>query len=276
MNLRTIPVLTSLFAFTLATQLARASTFPANSPFPFRAFYPAPMSSAPGEIDDDLIARYRTEVQATAQSAPAGSDRATRLAHQFARFSAENRKVLETLEARARAATADRPTAMDLKQIGRTLKAMRVHPVVGSASDAKYGAQDHVGYCFGRAAYVHLKLSLAGLPQTEMVKLFALGKLRHTHQLWDFHVATAVLAKARPGAARAWWVVDSLFSRPLPVEDWFKRVAQFSVLKRFSDVRFYATDPRKFLPVTGEYTVERLADPIFKGYFEDLYQSLRR
>lgn len=273
--------LVAIFLFASPPGLASADPrLPVHEKHPFRLFYPAPSAGdrPPAHllscgIDEDIVRLYLTEVAASAKSAPSGRDRLKRLAHQHAHFQERNRKLSLTLQAHTKQAKRGGAPVMDRKFFAEIHAGISSHPVAGKAGETKYDMSQKVGFCFGRAAYVHLELSRRGVRQEDMLKIFAFGKLLHTGMIWDFHVATAVLGSEAPSHTRKWWVIDSLFEFPLELDEWMKRVTHFSVLKTYPDVRFYATDPRKFQPVSGEYSSETLSNPAFMGYFEDLYQS---
>ncbi len=274
-----------LSSFTLGLALvagpAFAGVFPIGDSHPFRKFYPAPsVKNSPSSsllscgLDDDIVHLYQAEVDAAADAADGEDDSPKQLAHQHALFQEKNRKLEAALQSYAKNAKRAHGTGVGQKVISEVHSALALHPIAGKGGEAKYDLSQKVGFCFGRAAYVHLELSKRGVPQGDMLKLFVFGKLLHSGQIWKFHVATGVLGSGPAGAARKWWVIDSLFDRPLKLEEWMKRVTAFSVLKAHPDTRVYATDPRKFQPISGEYTSESMGNPAFQGYFEDLYLSL--
>lgn len=134
----------------------------------------------------------------------------------------------------------------------------------------KYDQRGDVGFCFGRAAMVHYLLLQNGIPQSQIAKIFAVGKLRYDNLLWDFHMATMVR-----GPQGKWRVIDSLFDKPLVYDEWMKRVSEFGTNTQYPQVRFYVTDPRKFQPAYAQYRVEDFNIPELKPYFQALFRSLK-
>jgi hypothetical protein len=143
------------------------------------------------------------------------------------------------------------------------------NPVANLMSAERYDQGGQIGFCFGRALLVHLFLLQAGVPQDDVVKVFNLGQLRVERQLWSFHV-TVMVRDSRDG----FLAIDPLQSAPLPYREWLELNARYDIKGRFSRARFYATDPRKFLPAFGPYAVAQLEDPVIKRYFDDLARSV--
>lgn len=134
-----------------------------------------------------------------------------------------------------------------------------------------------MGYCFGRAAYLHLELLRRQVPGIQIAKLFALGHFLVRGQNWDFHVATLTLAKQslsknEPEALKFHWQVldPSLSSHPLSPEKWMEQVQSLAAPRERFRVRFYFSDPIKFHPLYGAYQPNDLFSQDFGSYFRDL------
>lgn len=152
-----------------------------------------------------------------------------------------------------------------LKEISKIRNSILDHPVVGSPGLSKYDPSFEVGFCFGRATYVHLELLDRGVPAHQIAKIFAIGNLRHRGRPWRFHVATMV--QVRGGK---WWVIDDLQREPLTVSDWMAAVNAMDLHPTTPTLRYYVTDPAKFQPASGAYDRKVLTEPLFGTYFEDL------
>ncbi|OQW46603.1 MAG: hypothetical protein A4S09_05330 [Proteobacteria bacterium SG_bin7] len=152
----------------------------------------------------------------------------------------------------------------------RILKAMRNHPVVGVKALSKYDTWDNmIGYCFGRAAYVHWELLRQQIPSHVIGKIFAVGDLRLNKSSfkWDYHVATTVLSENFE-----WLMIDPLVEKVLPVKEWMDDVLQFSFEPSHPRIRFYFTDAVKLHAIPGAYSMEKLMFEEYKGYFRDLFK----
>lgn len=134
-----------------------------------------------------------------------------------------------------------------------------------------YPRGGEIGFCFGRALYIHYLLVKAGVPQEQLIKIFTLGELLVGGQVWRFHVALAVRDKKA-----GFLVLDPLQSKPIPYGDWLKVVSKYDIKGPFSRSRFYVTEPRKFLPAFPEHDLKQLGDPHLKPYFEALVDELNR
>mgnify|MGYP001552327170 CR=1 FL=1 len=146
---------------------------------------------------------------------------------------------------------------------------VRENPVARLDNVRSYPQGNQVGYCFGRAMLVHLRLLQAGVPQKDIAKIFTLGDLLVGQELWRFHVAVMV-RDPRFGFV----VVDPLQNKVLAIGKWLDVNRDYGVKRPYSRVRFFVTDPRKFVPGLGRYDLEQLQNPALKPYFEDLAKTL--
>jgi hypothetical protein len=127
---------------------------------------------------------------------------------------------------------------------------------------------DQIGFCFARALLIHYLLLQNQVSQRDIFKIFAIGELKLEHQIWRFHVA--VLLKTKQGPL----VIDPLFEDPVPLAQWRLAIERLDIKTPFPRVRFYITDPRKFLPATGVYALENVMDPHLRDYFVALFENL--
>ena len=88
--------------------------------------------------------------------------------------------------------------------------------------------------------------------------------------LWNFHVAVAI-RNPKDGLI----VLDPLQDSPLSYQEWAKKTERMDIKFPNSRVRFYITDPRKFLPAFDQYNVEQLHEPQLKQLFDELLISLK-
>ncbi len=139
------------------------------------------------------------------------------------------------------------------------------HPVVGDEALIKYDPHRKIGFCFGRATYVHLELLRRGVPPQNIGKIFAIGKLYNGYSGWDYHVSTVVKINTDE-----WIAIDGLAPSTLSIPEWMEVVSRWSADPTEIPPRFYFTDAVKFQPTPGAYDKDRLGLPIYKGYFSDL------
>ncbi len=225
----------------------------------------APKSSTyPFAADDDIVRRNANELRDIGDRCPAPrTDRNARNAF----FHRE----VQTLNAAAHEWLAPKPEIKTTyrRQAEIVLASVTQHPVAGIAATAPRERSGEIGYCFGRALLAHYLLLKAGVPSSDLIKVFALGELMMQGQFWRFHVAVGVR-----DATHGFLMVDPLHPMVLPVAEWLKRTAGYDIKQPLSRVRFYPTDPRKFLPAFGVYDLKQLKEPHLRAYFADLAATL--
>ncbi|HXW52748.1 MAG TPA: hypothetical protein VEL47_01455 [Myxococcota bacterium] len=150
----------------------------------------------------------------------------------------------------------------------QVLSAVESHPVASSKRAEHYDRDLQIGFCFGRALLVHYYLLKAGVPQKDILKVFALGDFNIAGQFWHFHVAVMVNDKGK------WMVIDPLYGEPASYQDWVANVKSLEIKHPFSRARFYVSDPRRFMPASGNYSTESLLAGGLSRYFHDLGATL--
>ena len=108
-----------------------------------------------------------------------------------------------------------------------------------------------------------------GIPQSHLAKIWTIGELRVDGQMWNYHVA--ILMRERQ---HGFVVVDPMHDKPLPYTQWIKINRGYGMKGSLSRVRFYITDPRKFLPASGLYDQKEFGHKQFSQFFEDLLPTL--
>lgn len=147
------------------------------------------------------------------------------------------------------------------------------NPVVNPSS-SKYDQKDvSIGYCFGRATFVHLMLLKMGVQKESIQKIWAVGPMKAGGIMWQFHVATMAYTEAQ-----GWTVIDTNHYRPLPVREW---IAQYNSQSENGKIRFYASDAGKFAFELGKYSRVQMGLDIpaerdwYKYYFKDMLNWLK-
>lgn len=131
-----------------------------------------------------------------------------------------------------------------------------------------YEEGTQIGFCFGRALLVHYLLIKAGVPQEDILKTFMFGKIKVGHQFWHFHVTVMVKDKDD------FIVIDPLAKEPMKLRNWMAENRRYEIKYPWPRLRFYFTDPRKFLPASAFYNLDDLSNPALKNYFQDLLKEL--
>lgn len=132
-----------------------------------------------------------------------------------------------------------------------------------------------IGYCFGRAMFVHLYALKNHYRKAQIRKIWAVGDMKTEHYHWAFHVATMV----QDGATGEWRVIDSLMKSAVSPRHWTQMFLEQNAEKR--DLRFYVTSAEKFTPNMGKYTRGQLGLDLslgkdwYKHYFVDLMATLK-
>jgi len=144
------------------------------------------------------------------------------------------------------------------------------HPLFG-VQQADYERQGAaLGYCFGRATFLHLLFLRLGLQKESIQKIWVLGHIKNDRRdgFWQFHVATMVYTDQRD-----WVVLDANIGYPLSARDW---VQYYEQANPDGKLRFYYTSASKFGPSLGQYNRLQLGLDMamdqdwYKHYFVDM------
>jgi hypothetical protein len=133
-----------------------------------------------------------------------------------------------------------------------------------------------IGYCFGRAYFIHMMLLKMGVQPNSIRKLWAVGNLksRHSEVPWDFHVTTVVYVEGY-----GWMTLDTRSLKPGPVRHWFTQYMDDAVDGRSV---IYITDPQKFSVSIGRYSRLELGFNLtkendwYQHFFVDHTQIIRQ
>lgn len=132
-----------------------------------------------------------------------------------------------------------------------------------------------IGYCFGRAMFVHLYALRNHLKKGQIRKVWAVGSMKTSYHDWAFHVATMV----QDGATGEWRIVDSFMKGPVSPRTWFNVFKAQNEKDR--DLRIYVTPAEKFTPDLGKYSRTQLGldlpatEDWYKHYFVDMMDTLK-
>jgi hypothetical protein len=180
---------------------------------------------------------------------------------------AQNADVFRNLHAHK---PAPRPGRMDTISYGQArniLEFTAKHPIVGMKEVRKYDPEKCIGFCFGRAMFIHLELLARGINKDSIRKAYVVGEMNYEGITWGFHVATAV-----KGSDGSWLVIDPEFDKVETVEEWFKGNLELSPDKK---LRLYMTDANKFGASAPAYDSGSLKDDWYNRYFVDALKFFR-
>lgn len=205
------------------------------------------------EVDDKLFEVWKTET----------------LGKTAAEVSAMNEATFKGLE---ELPAAEHPKAFSEVDSQSYIAALEENEV--TSERYKYEQPDTaIGYCFGRAMFVHLKALKDHYPKPQIKKIWAIGHMSAGGINWAFHVATII----RDGAGE-WRVVDSYVGRPMPPKEWAE---VFKKQNSEGNLRYYITPAQKFTPSSGRYNRTQLGLDLarekdwYQHYFKDLMLTLK-
>lgn len=186
-----------------------------------------------------------------------------------------NKEMLESIEGEVPVKeTSDGMISITETAAARLIQLTLENPVA-SPGNEKYSQPDvSIGYCFGRATFVHLMLLKMGVQKNSIRKIWAVGPMKAGGIMWQFHVATAVYTPTK-----GWLIIDTNHSAPMPVRDWMAYYGKQSSPEGM--VRFYATDASKFAFQLGKYSPIQLGLDLsadkdwYRHYFKDMMEWLQ-
>ncbi len=227
-------------------------------------------------LDDDLLALYKAELKAIddAWSKTEEGKRDKKLMESKRLANVFYHEHVQELNDQAFAKlNQDKPVTIgkDYFALGESvLKSVRSNPVARLESSQSFDPSGQLGFCFGRALLVHYELLKAGVKQEDLGKVFVAGQLRVGAQMWNFHVAVVAL-----DSKKNYLVIDPLLEKPVSLSEWRAITSAYDIKGSLSRARFYVTDPRKFLPATGRYSLQLLTEKHLKKYFDELALSMK-
>ena len=186
---------------------------------------------------------------------------------------AMNEKTLASIEAEIPMGSANKLSKIKFETAEMLRQEIYNNPVVKPMND-KYSQPDvSIGYCFGRATFVHMMLLKMGVQKSSIQKIWAVGRMKAGGLTWQFHVATMVFSEKD-----GWLVIDSNHMHPLPVREW---VNHYYSQAEDGRVRFYATDAQKFTFELGKYSRVQMGLNLpaekdwYKHYFRDMFNWMK-
>ena len=150
----------------------------------------------------------------------------------------------------------------------RALKSVDVNPVVSLNQYNKYDPKNEgIGFCFGRAMFVHLELVQRGLDTRSIKKAFVVGSMQTPDGArWGWHVTTIAQSKDATGN-ELWLAIDPIVGKVIEVGQWYKTMREsYSTDKK---LKLYITHPTRFGP-RGSYDEVQIRNAFYNKYFSDM------
>jgi hypothetical protein len=189
---------------------------------------------------------------------------------------AENKDLLSEIQAYVPPQNPRKVQAIPVSTAYDILNIVEKHPVVGRGARERYMRDGvEIGYCFGRAMYIHLLLLKMGVQKESIRKIWSVGptKTGNPNLIWGHHVSIMVYTKEQ-----GWMTIDTGERKPQQVSSWMFTYLDNSVDGR---VKFYITKPEKFgietvkyNPVNLGFKLDRQSD-WYHHYFVDMLASIR-
>lgn len=187
-----------------------------------------------------------------------------------------NSKILESIESENPEAESSRRSVSVTESAAKRLLQLTLQNPIVTPGNAKYDQPNtSIGYCFGRATFIHLMLLKMGVQKDSIRKIWAVGPMKAGNIMWQFHVATSVFVDGK-----GWMVIDTNHNSPIPVREWMNNYSQQS--SPAGMVRFYATDASKFAFQLGKYSRVQMGTNVtadkdwYRHYFKDMIDWLKQ
>lgn len=185
-----------------------------------------------------------------------------------------NRKLLESIKGEVPfRTTSTRATEISEAAAHRLVDLTYENPVV-NPGNKKYDPNRNIGFCFGRATFIHLMLLKMGVQKNSIRKIWAIGPMNTGDINWRYHVATMVYTKEK-----GWLVLDTNHGGPVTPQEW---VATYSKMSTDGKLRFYSSDASKFSFMMGKYARIQMGLDLpqerdfYRNYFKDMMEWVRK
>jgi hypothetical protein len=151
----------------------------------------------------------------------------------------------------------------------KALQAALYNPVVNLYMTQKYDPDNRgIGFCFGRAMFIDLYLSINNFNRGSIKKAFVVGPMRTGSSTWAWHVTTIVQSKDRSGK-EIWLAIDPIMDKVMEITAWYKETLKLSTDGK---LRLYITEAGKFAQIPTRYDYQTFNHPYYNNYFRDMLQ----
>jgi hypothetical protein len=193
------------------------------------------------------------------------------------RIMAENRETLKVLHETIPPQNPRRSQAISINVAYDILEVVNKHPVVGRGARERYKRDGvEIGYCFGRAMYIHLLLLKMGVQKESIRKVWAVGPTRtpDPNVNWGHHISIMVFTKEK-----GWVTIDTNEVKPQAIQSWSSTYFEKSIDKL---LKLYITEPEKFGIETAKYNPVNLGFKLdresdwYRHYFVDMLKAIKQ
>ena len=175
----------------------------------------------------------------------------------------------------------NKPQYISKREANEVIKDSHSHPVVSLSKYDKYDPESKgIGFCFGRAMYVHLELVHKKLDRDSIKKAFVVGRMSTGDgNSWGWHVTTIAQSKDENGN-EVWLALDPILSqgyqlsRLKTLDEWYMEMYNnFSTDKK---LKLYITEAGQFGSTPSVYNTDGLEHPFYNNYFKDLMKEFAK
>ncbi|MBA2404145.1 MAG: hypothetical protein H0V66_05190 [Bdellovibrionales bacterium] len=161
-----------------------------------------------------------------------------------------------------------KPVSLTKTNAKKTWTAASQNPVVSLYSYDKYDKKNEgIGFCFGRAMFIDLFVSINGLNRGSIKKAFVVGEMSDGGGgMWGWHVTTIVQSKNQEGK-EIWLAIDPIVNEIMEVTEWYKEMLKSSTDGK---LRLYIAQAGKFGVTPSRYDHKAMSDPYYGNYFNDM------
>lgn len=142
------------------------------------------------------------------------------------------------------------------------------NPVVGLHQYDKYDPNNEgIGFCFGRAMFIHTELAMRGFDRSSIQKAFVVGSMETPDGgSWGWHVTTIAQSRDENGN-EIWYAIDPIVGSVIEVQEWYEQMRdEFSTDKK---LKLYITLATRMGP-NSSYDEQDIRDTFYNDYFTDM------
>jgi hypothetical protein len=161
-----------------------------------------------------------------------------------------------------------RKSGFNNKEIDELYAKVEKNEVSGLCKLTKYDPENKgTGFCFGRATAAHIEALMDGISKDQVRKVWAVGRFQTGEANWRYHVSTIVR-----NSEGKWMAIDPIMGKPLPVEEWYRKMQGFDVEK---NMRLFTSRAERYGP-SGTAKYSRDSFEYYNEYFSDLMADFRK
>ncbi len=162
----------------------------------------------------------------------------------------------------------DRPKYLSPANASHIYDEASENEVVSLYKYSKYDPKNSgIGFCFGRAMFVHLELRHHGFDRDLIKKAFVVGSMETPDGAkWGWHVTT--IAQSLNAEGKEIWVAIDPIAGVMEVSKWYGEMRKsYSKDKK---LKLYITQAGRFGPMGTVYEQSQLEHTFYNNYFTDM------